>query len=206
MAKVIISLLMNGGIKMQFLPDMGKRFRTRALPFLSLLFLLSCGDGDYLGPVERTLRSAFNGWDMWFDEGIAPYERPMPNKVQGTVPVTGKTGYGQGIEELKKLDSSKLKEKAYTAYRRYCRHCHGENGDGRIIAGESFDIILPDLRSDIVQSLSDQEIYSIVSEGSGKMISLADTMTPLEIILSISHMRSLKNAPSEPFFKRNLTD
>ncbi|MBM4386220.1 MAG: cytochrome c [Deltaproteobacteria bacterium] len=168
--------------------------------------LLSCGDGDYLGPVERTLRSAFNGWDMWFTEGVSPYELPMPGGVEGTIPVTGKSGYEQGVAEMKRLDGAKLKEKAYTSYRRFCHHCHGANGDGRIIAGESFDVIMPDLRSDAAQSLSDHDLYSIISGGFGKMLPLADTMTPLDIMLSISHMRSLKNAPSEPFFERKFTD
>jgi hypothetical protein len=62
---------------------------TRALVFalITTAFLLGCGldKGDWLGPVERGLRAAFNGWDMWSTEAVRPYEDPMPQKVEGTV-------------------------------------------------------------------------------------------------------------------------
>ena len=44
-----------------------------------------------------------------------------------------------------------------------------------------------------------------VRDGSGAMLALHDTLTPLEVLLAIRHMRGLKGAPSRPFYPPQAT-
>jgi hypothetical protein len=66
--------------------------------------------------------------------------------------------------------------------------------------GESFTPALPDLRIAHAQSLDDRAIFNQLMHGSRNMIPLDDTVTPLEALLTISHLRTLAGAGSQPFF------
>lgn len=44
-----------------------------------------------------------------------------------------------------------------------CARCHNANGDGKTAAGEKMRI--PDLRSDDVQKLSDEELFQTIGNG-----------------------------------------
>ena len=48
---------------------------------------------------------------------------------------------------------------------RYCHHCHGQNGDGRIIVGESLETKPADLRSFKVQAQTDEALFDHLQEG-----------------------------------------
>lgn len=173
----------------------------RALVLAGLTLAASLGGcdwGDWF-PFERTARTLFNGWDMWDTAAVSPHQVPMPAVPPGTVPFGGLQGYTQARAELERMGAAARRAKAALAYRRYCHHCHGANGDGRIIVGESFTPAPPDLRAPDVQQLADDDLHGIVMEGGGKMIPLRGTLTPLEAQLAISHMRTLASAPSRPF-------
>jgi len=165
----------------------------------------SCDRGDYLGPVERTVRTIVGGWDMWSTDAVRPYERPMPAVPEGSVPMTGGGGYEEALRQLKAYDEKTLAAKSGLVYHRFCYHCHGSSGDGRTIVGESFSPALPDLRSPALQTRGDREIYDQIADGSLRMIPLADTLTPLEILLAIRHVRTLASAPSVPYFTPKFT-
>jgi len=156
--------------------------------------------GDYLGPLERTARAALNAWDMWDNEGVRTYEAPMPQRPEGTVSTQGRPGYNMAV--LRLGDRAPDPRENKIIYDRFCRHCHGVNGDSRTIVAESFDFPLPDLRDDDVQSQADDELFWSIFHGTGDMIALKETLPPEQILMTIHHLRSLKDAPSVPFFKR----
>jgi hypothetical protein len=91
-------------------------------------------------------------------------------------------------------------------YRRYCHHCHGKNGDGRTIVGESLDIAPTDLRHVDVQSRDTSALFAHLRSGGELMVPLAQTMSPAEMLLSIEHLRTLRDRPSEPFFEPAYTE
>jgi hypothetical protein len=158
-----------------------------------------CGPYDWFPP-ERLARSVFNGWDGWDTVSVQPYQEPMPPVPEGTVPFGGTEGFAEAKARFDTLAPQVRSADATTAWRRYCYPCHGPNGDGRIIVGESFSPAPPDLRSERSQSLTDEQIYAQVRTGSANMIPLSDTLTPVETLLVIARLRTLPERPSEPFF------
>ncbi len=179
------------------------RSSSLSLAVFSLLaacIMTGCEDGDWLGPFERGLRAAVNGWDMWATESVRPYEEAMPKKVEGTVPVSDRFGYETGRAALKQLSADQRKQRSALTYRRYCHHCHGPNGDGRIIVGESLEVLPTDLREDSVQSLTQQELFEYLKTGGDLMPPLNATMSPLEMLLAAEYLTTLKDRPSRPYY------
>jgi mono/diheme cytochrome c family protein len=160
--------------------------------------------GDWF-PFERTARALFNGWDMWSTAAVRPFQKPMPQVPSGAVPFGGTPGFAEAETELGRLAPAERARLAALSYRRYCHHCHGLNGDGRIIVGESFDPRVPDLRAPAVQARTDQDLFEPVRHGGKVMIPLADTLTPLETLLAVRHVRELAAAPSRPFLPAQST-
>lgn len=163
------------------------------------LVLGACDAGDWF-PFERTSRALFNGWDMWETAAVSPHERPMPPVPGGVVPVGGLHRFDEARARLDAMPAAEKDAGGALSWRRYCHHCHGKNGDGRTIVGESFSPAIPDLRQQSTQDFSDRDIYDIIMGGVGAMVPLDDTVTLLEALFAIHHMRSLKDAPSKPFF------
>ncbi len=157
--------------------------------------------GDYLGPVERGLRTALNGWDMWDGPAVSAHKLPMPALPEGSVSVHGRPNLAKAQATLAALPPEKMADAAALTYRRYCYHCHGKNGDGRVIVGESFGIHLPDLRDPAIQAMSDAELFHVLQHGAGMAIPLADTMSAEETVLAIAYLRTLAGRPSEPYYR-----
>lgn len=172
-----------------------------ALALLALLSLTACDRGDWFGGAERATREAVNGWDMWETEAVQPHELPMPLPVQGTVPVNRAPSFEQAQRQLDEMDPQVRRGRAKLIYRRFCHHCHGPNGDGRSIVGESFGVRPPDLRAPEIQARGDRELYDHLTNGTDILIPLAPIMTPVDRLLAIERMRDLAGAPSEPLFE-----
>lgn len=172
----------------------------RCLLALLVTTTLSGCHGDWLGPIERGARAAFNGWDMWDTPSVRPYEAPLTLPVEGTQTVERRASYQQAVQQMTALSPAEQQRRAALTYRRFCHHCHGSNGDGRIIVGESFDVTMPDLRNGNTPDLDDEQLYDFISGGSGAMLALESSMTPLERALVIPHVRTLTRAPTQPFF------
>ena len=179
---------------------MKRYFIIIASVLLVTIFASGCGSHDWFGPLERGARTLFNGWDMWDTPMVRPYEDPMPPVPTGSVAIKAKPDYQEAWKQFSKSNAQQRNDRGLVAYRRFCHHCHGANGDGRIIVGESFSVSPPDLRSSDVQEMSTEDLFEIIAAGSGSMLGLAASMTPLDILFSIHHMRSLKDAPSKPYF------
>lgn len=172
------------------------------LVVLAAFSLTACDRGDWLGGAERVTRELVDGWDMWETDAVQPHEKPMPLPVHGTIPVSGASGFEQARQELAGMDPVARQRRAELVYRRFCHHCHGPNGDGRIIVGESFGVKPPDLRAPEVQARSDRSLYDHISNGTDVLIPLAPIMTPTDRLLAIDRLRALAEAPSQPLFER----
>jgi hypothetical protein len=158
--------------------------------------------GDWLGPLERGARAALHGWDMWSTDAVRPYEAPMPSVPEGAVPVSGRWGYDQALAIVVRIPAERRDAQGERSYARFCRHCHGPNGDGRVIVGESFDVPLPDLRSDAVRAKGERALFHSVSYGTRNMLPLRDTLSSDDLLLAVRHLDTLSKAPSEPYFVR----
>ena len=171
--------------------------RAAPLVIVAVLALAGCDKGDWF-PFERTARELFNGWDMWDTAAVSPHKTPMPPSPAGVVPVGGRLQtYDRAAAELARLDLAARRARGQLAYRRYCHHCHGPAGDGRSIVGESFAPSIPDLRA-VTQT--DRELFDVIMGGGGNMLPLASTLSALEAVLTISHVRALAGAPSRPVY------
>lgn len=171
-----------------------------------ILALTACEKGYEDGPFERGARALLNGWDMWDGEAVRPYEEPMPATPEGVVPINNQFSYQRGLSDLESVPKEKRAEKGALTYRRYCHHCHGPNGDGRIIVGESHEFKPTDLRKPKVQSKTDEALFKHLQEGGELMLPLAATLSPLEMLFVIGHIRTLKNNPSTPYYKPRFTE
>ena len=158
--------------------------------------------GDWLGPVERAARGVLHGWDMWATDAVRPYEDPMPPRPEGAVPTTGRWGYEQARAAVEHMPADRRGALGERTYARFCRHCHGAHGDGRTIVGESFDVPLPDLRSELVRGRGERALYDSAADGERNMLPLRDTVDSAELLLAVRYLDTLGDAPSDPYFVR----
>ena len=177
------------------------RTTAAALASAFLFGLTGCDQGDWFGGVERVAREAFHGWDMWETAAVQPYEKPLLAPVDGAVALERIAGFAEARERVAEMPVEEREKRSALAYRRFCHHCHGPNGDARIIVGESFGVPVPDLRSPEIQAKTDSEIYESVSRGTERIIPLAPIMTPQDRVLAIEYVRGLAAARSVPFFE-----
>lgn len=128
-------------------------------------------------------------------ESVRTYETQLPEMPLGTVPVEG------GMERLVASDPRDLvnplgedprwAERGKEAYGFYCAMCHGQRADGRGTVGQSFHPLPTDLRSEKTQSLSDGEIFSVISFGSRRSPPLAHTISEEDRWAIVRYLRSL---------------
>ena len=74
-------------------------------------------------------------------------------------------------------------------FRARCAVCHGVNGNGHTELGKRLKT--PDLRSDEVQKLSDDELLDIITDGKGEMPGFEKKLTGENIQQVILHLRKL---------------
>ena len=73
-------------------------------------------------------------------------------------------------------------------FRAKCVMCHGEDGAGSDV-GKSMNV--PDLRSDTVQKLSDDELVQVISNGKAGMPSFKSSLSADQIQGLVKHIRTL---------------
>jgi mono/diheme cytochrome c family protein len=73
-----------------------------------------------------------------------------------------------------------------------CVVCHGPNGDGTGTLSGFFNPKPADLTGTVVQNLSEDEIFLVITQGFGPMPSMAENLSPTERWDVINHVRSLK--------------
>jgi len=70
-----------------------------------------------------------------------------------------------------------------------CTGCHGKNADGNTPAGKAWSV--PDLRSQQVQAMSDQQLTQIIRQGRGRMPAWGGLFSPIDIEHLLTYVRSL---------------
>jgi cytochrome c6 len=73
-------------------------------------------------------------------------------------------------------------------FRAKCAACHGQDGGGSTV-GKSMNV--PDLRSPVVQKLSDAELTQVISNGKGGMPPFKSSLSEDQIHSMVSYVRSL---------------
>ena len=73
-------------------------------------------------------------------------------------------------------------------FRTKCATCHGQDGGGSTV-GKSMNV--PDLRSPVVQKLSDTELAQIIANGKGGMPPFKSSLSEDQIHSMVSYVRSL---------------
>jgi cytochrome c6 len=91
-------------------------------------------------------------------------------------------GFGRAVAAAAADDAGKM------TFETNCSVCHDEDGSGDTPIGMSLEI--PDLRSDAVQKLSDEELIAIVTNGKDPMPSFKGKLTADEIKGVIAYVRT----------------
>jgi len=73
-------------------------------------------------------------------------------------------------------------------FRTNCAMCHGPNGGGSEV-GKSMNV--PDLRSPVVQKLTDAQLAQIISDGKGGMPPFKNSLSEDQIHSLVARIRSL---------------
>ena len=74
-------------------------------------------------------------------------------------------------------------------YKTKCAMCHATDGSGDTTMGKSMK--LRDLRSADVQKQTDKELFTVTSDGKGKMPAYKTKLSEAEINSLVAHMRDL---------------
>ena len=90
--------------------------------------------------------------------------------------------------------SLSAQDEGVALFKASCARCHNMNGDGKTPAADKMKI--PDLRSDEVQKLSDEQLYQTIGNGAQHKqyphTFLSKGMHPGEIKELVAYIRSLK--------------
>jgi cytochrome c6 len=78
---------------------------------------------------------------------------------------------------------------AAALYKAKCASCHAADGSGDTAMGKSMK--LRDLRSADVQKQTDKELFTVTSDGKGKMPAYKTKLSEAEINSLVAHMRDL---------------
>ena len=70
-----------------------------------------------------------------------------------------------------------------------CALCHGEDGSGNTPEGHSRAV--PDLRSEAIQKLTDDELAKLITAGHSRMPSFKLALTREQVSLLVTYIRSL---------------
>lgn len=141
---------------------------------------------------------SFHGCDyerMKEQESVRTYETRLPSMPSGTIPASG------GLLEIVSVDPNEMRNplekdssnlaKGREAFMNYCSMCHGAAGDGLGTVGQSFYPLPSDLHSDAIQSLSDGELFRIISLGSRRSPPLGHTISEEDRWAIVLHLRAL---------------
>lgn len=74
-------------------------------------------------------------------------------------------------------------------FKKSCAICHGPDGKGKTAMGKSLKI--RDLTSPEAQKLSDQELYTVIADGKGKMPGYKSSLSDAEIKALVVTIRDL---------------
>ncbi|GJL68868.1 MAG: hypothetical protein NPIRA06_15030 [Nitrospirales bacterium] len=82
-------------------------------------------------------------------------------------------------------------QSAKTLFLQYCQDCHGPQRDGRGALRPFLEQDPANLTSQMTQTKTDQELFSIIKKGRGEMHGWADTFTDKQVLDLVHYIRSL---------------
>jgi len=77
------------------------------------------------------------------------------------------------------------------AYDKSCKNCHGADGTANPAISKMMKVDVADLKSPAVQSLSDDDLKKVITDGKGKMKPIA-SVTGASLDNVVAYVRSLK--------------
>ncbi len=173
--------------------------------FSGIVFLLAAcaktGNMDYqprYRPLEASQLFPDGSSARPISTAIVPYQ--PGNQDPNDPALTGLDANGQPVQGFPATIDQALVQKGQDRYNIFCIPCHGPTGagDGKVIPfGFSKP---PNLLGDTVRSLSDGEIFQVITNGKGKMFSYGYRVKPDERWAIIAYIRAmqLKNGAVNP--------
>lgn len=125
------------------------------------------------------------------DRPVELSQPPLATPTSRPAPADRYVSFRQAAEQIAKLPPVEQQQRATVLYQRYCQNCHGPVGERQAAAGKTFDLKALEARSRSAGPHADEQLFDLVSNGSGAMLALEGTMTPVERVLVIRHLREL---------------
>jgi mono/diheme cytochrome c family protein len=119
---------------------------------------------------------------------IKVYSEATPDQVQDTFSYV-KDGVKENARPTLTLESLR---RGHERFDIYCKVCHGVLGDGKGIVTLHGFSLPPSFHSDQVRKLSDQDIFSIITDGKDRMKKLGDRISESDRWNIVSYVRALQ--------------
>ncbi len=120
---------------------------------------------------------------MYDQQNLRPFKQQLPPMPAGTTPRKGRAitlvEQQAGLARNPVAVNRRTLDNGRIYYGYYCLACHGEKGDGNGPVGESYVPKPADLRSPVVTSLTDGQLYRAMLTGTGHDPVMIDAV-PLE--------------------------
>ncbi|RJR34348.1 MAG: hypothetical protein C4576_26575 [Desulfobacteraceae bacterium] len=129
------------------------------------------------------------------DEAVDRYEMEFPSMPQDILPQSGEEYPLITDPEKTKnplAENRVVLASGRRAYEYYCKHCHGESGEGKGTVGQSFAPLPTDLRSSYVQEQGDGQIFERIGKGYRRHPPMAYTLSSREQWAVVAYIRSMK--------------
>ena len=152
---------------------------------------------EYFPDMYRTVR--YNAFEVNpnFDDGSTLRVPPAGTIPRGLLPLTSEalTPPGTTLESPFKADDAAAVERGAVVFNTYCVPCHGATaaGDGLVVQ-HGFPAP-PTLLRARTRTMSDAQIFGIISNGSGGMLSYATQVSRDDRWKAILHVRTLQAEP-----------
>lgn len=131
---------------------------------------------------------------------VRPLEDPLLNMEAGIVPVDGgeailRATAGVDLISPFNMTQDSVVARGKAVYLTFCAQCHGLDYDGQGTVGQSFQPLPTNLRSSMVQSKPDGELFKSVSYGvpGGRQPALHTTITIADRWHVVAFVKSLGN-------------
>jgi mono/diheme cytochrome c family protein len=130
--------------------------------------------------------------NMAEQDSVAYLEGPRLAAPPESVPIQGPVLIANQPASQPVPSSADSIQRGQALFGMTCAVCHGPKGDGNSPLASFFSPKPADLTGDTVQSLSDDEIFMVITQGRGIMPSLAENLGPEERWDVINYIRTLK--------------
>jgi hypothetical protein len=152
--------------------------------------------------ITRLDRSAFRDASLIFDS--ADKHRTLSEVwITGEPGILVYAGPKEHTHEIVIASGSDLSEtlSGKEVFDRTCKRCHGTDGAGSAVADKFFQLNIPKLNGQYVQSKSDSELKDIITQGKGNMESvriggttMQHSLGPQSVNAVIGYVRTLKQS------------